>query len=65
DGNMYYLTVELDENSPCRQSEVIDDSIYAWNDWLKTLELGGKTRLAAYKRFENLCLTAKVYSKVD
>ncbi len=65
DGNMYYLSVELDPNSPCSQTEVIDDSIYAWNDWLKTMELGGKTRLAAFKRFEGLCLTAKVYSKVN
>jgi hypothetical protein len=62
-GEKYYLTIELDENSPCQQTEIIDDSVYRWNDWLKTLEMSGQARLAATKRFERLGLTAKVYFK--
>lgn len=61
DGERYFLTVELDPGSPCNQIEIVDDSLYVWNNWLKTQELAGRLRLAALKRYENLCLTAKVY----
>lgn len=59
--NDYYITVELDQNSVYFK-EVIDDSLYSWNDWLRENELTGKIKPFAQGRFDQIGLTAKVYS---
>jgi len=59
-----FLTLEIDPNSRYA-TEVIDDSLYRWNAMLKEKEKAGKVRLRAFRSFEEMGVTAKVYQRLD
>lgn len=58
-----FLTVDMDRNSRYA-TEIIDDSLYRWNALLRDKEKAGKIRLRAFRRFEEIGVTAKVYQRL-
>jgi len=58
----YFLTLELDEDSFYR-AEVLDDSLYRWNAWLRQKAMAGGVQPYSSKRFESIGLTARIYKK--
>jgi hypothetical protein len=59
-----FLTVNIDPNSRYA-TEITDDSLYRWNAMLQEKEKAGKIRLRAFRRFEEMGVTAKVYQKLN
>ncbi|MDD5382779.1 MAG: glycosyltransferase family 39 protein [Candidatus Margulisbacteria bacterium] len=59
-GETYFLSLEIDANSPY-QADILDDSLYRWNAWLKDREMDGRIRLYSVKRFDGPGLTAKIF----
>lgn len=58
-----FLTVDMDRNSRYA-TEIIDDSLYRWNALLRDKEKAGKIRLRAFRKFEEMGVTAKVYQRL-
>jgi hypothetical protein len=58
----YFLTVELDEQSPYRP-ELLDDSSFLWNSFLAEKLRQGQLRELSVRRFGRIGLTAKIYEK--
>lgn len=59
-GEKYFLTVDFDTMS-VRRREIVDDSLYRWNGWLKEKEKSGQVVLFSAKRFDSMGITAKIY----
>jgi len=59
----YQLTLELDQYG-YYSHEVLDDTIFRWNTWLKEKEVKGEARLASLRRFDRIGLTAKIYHRI-
>ena len=60
----YYLSMDLDWESPY-QKDVVDDSLFRWNSWLKQREMDGEIRFYSSRRFGEIGVTAKIYKKTD
>ncbi len=58
----YFLTLELDGDSFYR-TDVLDDSLYRWNAWLRQKAMAGGVQPYSGKRFESIGLTARIYRK--
>ncbi len=64
EGGRYFMTVDLDGTSPY-QKEILDDSLYRWNRWLREKEMRSELRLYSSKRFEEIGITARIYKKTS
>ncbi|MBU0672356.1 MAG: glycosyltransferase family 39 protein, partial [Candidatus Margulisbacteria bacterium] len=61
--SVYYLTFDLDADSRYKK-DLLDDSLYRWNAWLREKEINGKVGLHSSERFENIDLTARIYKNI-
>lgn len=62
-GEFFLITVELDEDG-FYKDEIINDSLYRWNSWLRKKTMSGDIRLHAAKRFNDIGVTALIYQKM-
>ena len=58
----YFFTIGLSEGSYYAK-EVLDDSLFRWDAWLRDNERRGELRRYSSKRFESIGLTAWIYQK--
>ena len=61
-GDYFLTTIELDREG-FYGDEILDDSLYRWNDWLQEKVMAGEVRLYSSKRFEGSGVVAKIYQK--
>lgn len=61
-GAQYFLTVEIDQNSPY-QADLLDDSLLRWNAFLQDKARQGEIREVSSRPLQNVGLTAKIYQK--
>lgn len=60
----YFPTLELDRETFYRK-EVLDDSLFRWNTWLRGKWMNGEVELYSSKRFESIGVAAKIYRKTS
>jgi hypothetical protein len=63
-GDVYYLTLKLDNESPYKK-DVMDDTLYRWNAWLQHAEMEGRVQLLSSRRFEDIGVTAQIYRNLS
>jgi hypothetical protein len=59
----YFVTLELDGNSPY-QTAGVDDSLARWNNLLNEKTAAGQLRLSTTHYFSRIGVTAKIYQKI-